>query len=298
MSTDQTQTAATRSVLPSTTRVGAVHLTITDLDRSIAFYEQSIGLRVHRREAGVAALGAGAEDLLVLHEEPDAHRAGGHAGLYHFALLHPSREELAHAALRLAASRRPIQGASDHRFSEAIYLPDPDGNGIELYADRPKEMWPDASEPMRAPMPLDMQELMGLAAPDGPRPHADRGLVVGHLHLHVGDVDDALRFYVEVVGFEPTVVMPGAAFVSAGGYASYHHHLGLNTWRGDGVDAAPSRTVGLRRWTILVPGAEDLARVRERVAAAGLGHEDSGDGFLVGDPWGNPLAVELAPAGG
>ena len=128
--------------LPATLRLGAVHLTVSDLGRSVDFYEDAIGLRLHHREDGVAAMGVGEEDLLVLYEDPSARRAGRHAGLYHYALLYPSREELAHAALRLAETQTPIQGASDHGTHEAIYLPDPDGNGIELAADRPREMWP------------------------------------------------------------------------------------------------------------------------------------------------------------
>jgi len=128
--------------LPDTLRLGAVHLRVTDLDRSVDFYENSIGLRLHRRGDGVAAMGVGGEDLLVLYGEPGTRRAGRHAGLYHYALLFPAREELARAAVRLSATRTPIQGASDHGTHEAIYLPDPDGNGIELAADRPRERWP------------------------------------------------------------------------------------------------------------------------------------------------------------
>src|SRR5919112_6810258 len=150
-------------VLPATLRLGAVHLTVTDLDRSVAFYEEAIGLRSHRREGAVAAMGVGEEDLLVLHAEPGARRAGRHAGLYHYALLFPSREELARAALRLAATRTPGQGPSDHGTHEAIYLPDPDGNGIELAADRPREAWPDLANPdlnAGGPRPLDMNALL------------------------------------------------------------------------------------------------------------------------------------------
>src|SRR3712207_4944046 len=126
---------ATSAKLSPTLQLGAVHLTVSELDRSVAFYENTIGLRLHRREGGVAAMGPDGGDLLVLHEERGARRAGRHAGLYHYALLFPSREELARAALRLAATKTPIQGASDHGTHEAIYLPDPDGNGIELAAD-------------------------------------------------------------------------------------------------------------------------------------------------------------------
>jgi catechol 2,3-dioxygenase len=279
------------SALSPATRLGPVHLAVTDLNRSIGFYDEAIGLGVQRRENGVAALGAGGEDLLVLHEEPAASRAaGGRAGLYHFALLHPSRPELARAARRLAGTRTPIQGASDHEFSEAIYLPDPDGNGIELYADRPREQWPDPLEalPPGGPKPLDMQGLLELARDDEPAGPADPDLVVGHLHLHVGGLREAVGFYRDVIGFEPMILMPSAAFVSAGGY---HHHLGLNTWRGEGVAPAPPDAVGLRRWTIVLPDDGEVARVRGRVEDAGLPYEDRDGGFVVRDPWGIPLLV-------
>jgi len=134
--TTTTGPAASPPRLPATLRLGAVHLSVTDLDRSVAFYESSIGLRVHHREGGVVTMGVGVEDLLILYGEPSARRAGRHASLYHYALLFPSRQELARAALRLAATQTPIQGTSDHGTHEAIYLPDPDGNGIELAADR------------------------------------------------------------------------------------------------------------------------------------------------------------------
>jgi catechol 2,3-dioxygenase len=149
------------------TRLGAVELTVTDLERSIAFYQRSLGLRLHRREGGVAALGAGGEDVVVLVEDPRARRAGRHAGLYHLALLHPSRLELARAAKRLALTRTPISGASDHGISEAIYLPDPDGNGIELAADRPREVWPDLGTMAAGPLPLDLDGLLLLRDPAG-----------------------------------------------------------------------------------------------------------------------------------
>jgi catechol 2,3-dioxygenase len=279
------------NALSPSTRLGPVHLVVTDLERSSDFYGEAIGLGVQGRENGSAALGAGGEDLLVLHEEPAASRAsGGRAGLYHFALLHPSRLELARAAQRLAATSTPIQGASDHKFSEAIYLPDPDGNGIELYADRPRDQWPEPLEalPPGGPLPLDLQGLLELASDGEPRRRADPGLLVGHIHLHVGAIEDALGFYRDVVGFEPMILLPSAAFVSAGGY---HHHLGLNTWRGQGVGPAPGGTVGLRRWTILLPDEADVERVRSRVVGAGLEHEERPGGFLVHDPWGIPLLV-------
>jgi catechol 2,3-dioxygenase len=274
---------ATPAKLPATLRLGAVHLTVSDLDRSAAFYENTIGLRLHRREGGVAAIGVGEEDVLVLHEVPKARRAGRHAGLYHYALLFPSREELAHAALRLAATQTPIQGASDHGTHEAIYLPDPDGNGIELAADRPRERWPKPLNYAGGPHPLDLDGLLAAVAGEEPRGKAGPGLVVGHIHLHVGDLDRGLAFYFDVLGFELMTFMPGAAaFVSAGGY----HHLGFNTWRGEGVPPAPADRVGLRHWTVVLDDPEEVAAVRERARTAGIAPEEHEGGFLVRDPWG------------
>jgi catechol 2,3-dioxygenase len=281
------------SVLPATTRLGLAELTVTDLDRSIDFYTRAIGLRLHRRDGQTAALGAGGEDVLVLVEQPGALLAGRHAGLYHFALLHPSRLELARAAMRLAATRTPIDGASDHGISEAIYLPDPDGNGIELAADRPKDQWPDLSDPATyasGPQPLDLYGLLEQGAAEGPVDHVDPGLTIGHVHLHVGDVPRALGFYRDVLGFDVMTQFPGAAFVAAGGY---HHHVGLNVWRGQGVPPAPADRVGLRHWTLVLP-REDLEALRARAAHAGVPHEERDGGLLLRDPWG--IAVLVTPA--
>ena len=274
--------AAAPPMLPPTLRLGAVHLTVSGVDRSIAFYEEVIGLRLHRHEGAVAAMGVGEEDLLVLYEEPGVRRAGRHAGLYHYALLFRSREELARAVLRLAATKTPIQGASDHGTHEAIYLPDPDGNGIELAADRSREAWPQPLEYAGGPYPLDLDGLLSTIA--GEKAQAGSGLRIGHVHLHVGDLDRGLDFYRDVLGFELMTLMPGAAaFVSAGGY---HHHLGFNVWRGEGVPPAPAGRVGLRHWTVVLDDPADLAAVRERVRAVGVEVEEGeGGGFFVRDPW-------------
>src|ERR671939_236988 len=222
-----------------------------------------MGLGVHRRENPVAAMGVGEEDLLVLYEEPEARRAGRHAGLYHFALLFGSREELARAALRLAALRTPIEGASDHGTHEAIYLPDPDGNGIELAADRPRGLWPRPLDYAGGPHPLDLDGLPAAVAGEEPSGEAGPGLTVGPVHLHVGDLERGLAFYRDVLGFELMTLMPGAAaFVAAGGY---HHHLGFNVWRGEGVPPVPEGRVGLRHWTVVLEDAGQVAAVRRRV---------------------------------
>ena len=287
-------TTTSAATLPATLRLGPVHLTVTDLDPSVDFYETSIGLRSHRRGDGGAVLGAGGEDLLVLVEERGARPAGRPARLYHFALLHPSRPELERAEKRLIATRTPISGASDHNISEAIYLPDPDGNGIELAADRPRETWGDLSDPtaIGGPMPLDMQDLLASVQDEEPQAEASPELKVGHLHLHVGDIDRALGFWRDGVGFQVMTRFPSAAFIAAGGY---HHHLGLNTWRGEGVPPQPDGVVGLRHWTVFLDDAEDVAVVRERVEATGADVEERPGGFLARDPWRN--AVEVSAAG-
>jgi catechol 2,3-dioxygenase len=220
----------------------------------------------------------------VLVEQPGALPAGRHAGLYHFALLHPSRLELARAAMRLATTRTAIEGASDHGISEAIYLPDPDGNGIELAVDRPKEEWPDLSDPATyasGPKPLDLYGLLELAGAEGPTQYVDPELTVGHVHLHVGDIPRALGFYRDVLGFDVMTEFPGAAFVAAGGY---HHHVGMNVWRGQGVPPAPADRVGLRHWTLILPSA-DLEALRARAVQAGVSVEERPDGLLLRDPW-------------
>jgi catechol 2,3-dioxygenase len=285
-----TQVETETARLAPETRLGAVELTVTDLGRSVPFYQEAIGLKLHRADDGKAVLGAGGEDLLVLVEEPEARRAGRHAGLYHFALLHPSRPELARAAVRLGATQTPIQGASDHGISEAIYLPDPDGNGIELASDRPKEEWPDLSVMSGGPDPLDLAALLESVTDEEPQP-ADPALTVGHLHLHVGDLDAAKRFYVDVVGFDVMTYLPSAVFVAAGGY---HHHVGFNTWRGPGVPPAPDGTVGLRRFTVVLRDEAELDALLTRAQAAGVDVEHTADGPVLRDPSGNALLFRTA----
>jgi catechol 2,3-dioxygenase len=286
--------AAPRAALADATRLGEVQLNVTDLERSLAFYEHAIGLRVHRREGAVAALGAGGEDLVVLHEDPSARPAGRHGGLYHVALLYPTREELARVAIRLAITRVPIQGASNHGTHEAIYLPDPDGNGLELAADFPREQWPDISSPdgyAGGPAPLDLDDLLATIAGADPVAHAAPGVTVGHVHLHVGDLDAATRFYREGLGFAVMTDLGTAVFVSAGGY---HHHVGVNVWRGRGVPPVPADAVGLRHWTLVVANADELAAVRNRLQAIGAPVEERDGGVLARDPSGTAVRVVVA----
>lgn len=272
------------TALPDTLRLGPVHLIVSDLDRSLAWYQRSLGLVVHSRADGAGAeLGDGENVVLVLEADPAAARAGRHAGLYHYALLYPSRAELARAVVRVAETRTPVDGASDHGTHEALYLSDPDGNGIELAADRPRAKWP-SKDVLYAggPAPLDLDALLATIAGEPLRERVGAGLRVGHVHLHVGDVERGLGFYRDVLGFELEANLGSAAFVAAGGY---HHHVGFNVWRGRGVGPAPEHTVGLRHWTVELERPEDVAEVRERVAAAGLPLDGDGTGFTVRDPW-------------
>jgi catechol 2,3-dioxygenase len=279
---------ATMPALPDSLRLGPVDLTVRDLDRAVAWYQQALGLRVHRQDTGVAELGDGGETTVILHEDPQAVPAGRHAGLYHYALLYPSREELARAVVRIAATRTPIDGASDHETHEAIYLPDADGNGIELAADRPREQWPDHLGYAGGPKPLDIDDLLGTVAGEDYAPQVGPGLRMGHLHLHVGDIGEGLAFYRDAIGFEQKAEIGGsAAFVSAGGY---HHHLGFNTWRGPGVPPAPPHRAGLRSWTVELPSAEDVEAVRSRLGET----EPVEGGFAARDPWGTTVRFVTA----
>ncbi len=286
-------TSTATPVLPATLTLGAVSLTVSDLDRSVAWYQTALGLRVHTHDATTATLGDGEFTVLELVEDPLARPAGRHAGLYHYALLYPTREELARAAIRLSVTKTPIEGASDHRTHEAIYLPDPDGNGIELAADRAKTAWPADLGYAGGPAALDFNALLATVAGEDFSPQVRPGLRMGHLHLHVGDIEEALRFYRDVLGFELQAHLGSAAFVSAGGY---HHHLAFNLWRGRGVGPAPAHTAGLRNWTIELPSAADVAAVRSRVTAAGLPVEEVEGGFVVRDPWEIAVAIVEARA--
>jgi len=288
--------------LGDATRLGPVHLTVRSLARSVPFYENVVGLREQAgsdRDAGVVALGVGGEDVLVLHEAAGAATPGRHAGLYHVALRYPSRVELARAGVRVAAARVPIDGLSDHGTHEAIYLPDPDGNGLELAADRPRAEWPDVSGPDGAyaagPRPLDQAGLFGLVAGEEPPASAGPGLVVGHVHLYVSDVAESLAFYRDVLGFDLVMELGDqAAFVSAGGY---HHHVAFNVWRGRGIPAQPAGTVGLGGagyWTLVVEGQAELAAVRARLEGAGVSVEQRSDGVLARDPGGMGVLVRAA----
>lgn len=278
-----------RQLLPDALRLGAAHLRVRHLDTSIPFYVDVLGLQLRERADETAHLGVGGEDLIVLHETATRPAPRGHSGLYHVAILYPSRLELARVAQRISVSRTPVQGASDHGISEAIYLPDPDGNGIELAADQPRENWPDLSDITKiAPNPLDMGGLFNLTSGREPEPEADPATTIGHVHLHVGDLTEGLGFYRDLIGFDLVTYIDVAAFVSAGGY---HHHLAFNTWQGLGAPASPPETAGLDHWNVVLPTSEDVTAVADRLADGGVHVTAVDAGFEVRDPWQIALRV-------
>src|SRR5439155_3057423 len=257
-----------RAVIDPATHIGAVHLTIGDLSRSVRFYEDHVGFTLHRRDDTTAWLWAGGPDLLVLTQCERAPRVRGTTGLYHFAILVPSRADLARALRRLVDPDTGMQGAADHGVSEALYLADVDGNGIEIYRDRPREEWPRVNGQLRMGADaIDLEELLSTAdGADGSR--LARETTIGHVHLHVSRLDEAQRFYVEVLGFDLMQRYgPSALFVSAGGY---HHHIGLNTWAGVGAPPPPPGAIGLRHFEVRLPDAAAIDAVAERLHAAGV----------------------------
>jgi catechol 2,3-dioxygenase len=290
---EATATASPAELSPLT-RLGPVHLTVSDLERSLSFYRSAVGLEPVDRSGATLSLGRDGSTLLVLAEEPGARPAHGYTGLYHFALLVPVRADLARWLAHAARDRVPLQGLSDHYVSEAIYLADPDGHGIEIYSDRPREHWQGRVAERMTTLPLDVDGLLGeLADPaaesfDG----LPAGTVIGHVHLKVADIPSTIAFYRDLLGFSLMAQLGGqAAFLAAGGY---HHHLGANTWESAGAPPAPPGTASLRHATIVLASSEERERPAECVRAAGHAVEETDAGPVVADPSGNCvlLAVE------
>jgi catechol 2,3-dioxygenase len=277
--------------LPGDIRLGAVTLQVADLERSLAYYRDVLGFRVAEQAAGRATLAAHGDDtpIVVLHEKrgvaPVPRR--GRLGLYHFAILLPDRAALGRFVSHLAQIGERA-GASDHFVSEALYLQDPDGLGIEVYADRPRAQWrAEDRQLVMATEPLDLQSVVG-AAGGAPWTGMPAGTVMGHVHLHVGDIEAAEAFYHQGLGLDKVVwSYPGALFLSAGGY---HHHLGLNTWAA-GAAPAGDDDARLLEWEIVVPAATDADAALDSVAAAGSTVERAADGGVARDPWGTAVRL-------
>jgi catechol 2,3-dioxygenase len=276
--------------VPEGTRLGPVRLQIADLSRSIEYYDRTLGMRVLERDDSHAILGARNDEvsLVELHEQAEARPAPrrGRLGLYHFAILLPDRSSLGRYVRYLAEIGVSV-GAADHLVSESIYLQDPDNLGIEVYADRPRSTWRRLGrELMMATDPLDAAGLVRDAGSDlwtG----MPTGTVMGHVHLHVGDLAAASTFYSEVLGFDRTVWQyPGALFLAASGY---HHHLGTNTWAGSGATPPTEQDAQLLEWTIDLRDQADLDAAAQSLTRAGrpAAWDGSGRGrtLVTHDPW-------------
>ena len=261
--------------LPEDAHIGSVSLTVRDLDRSIAFYRDGLGFRVLTETAVEAALSAdGVRTLVELHERADAVlRPRRCTGLFHFAILVPTRAALGRSLRHLTDEGWPLTGVADHLVSEALYLSDPDGLGIEICRDRPRETWTRVGgQVMMATDPLDLESVANEPGAERSWTGLDAATVIGHVHLHVASLVEAERLYCGVVGFEPTLrTYPGALFVAAGGY---HHHLGVNTWMGEGAPAPPEHAVGLRWFSVYareLPAAEVVDDATRTVVSLGPG---------------------------
>jgi catechol 2,3-dioxygenase len=285
--------------LPAQTRIGHVHLQVADLDRSLAFYRDLLGFWQVSQDGPTAALSATGEPPLhiLLTERQGARRKPRHTtGLYHVAIRFPSRAALARVLQRLLTNGWAFEGFADHGVSEALYLADPDGNGLELYADRPREEWPRKGEQVvMGTDPLDVEGLLAEVAGDVSRwAGVDRGTDIGHVHLHVSDLDAAEGFYHDLLGLDVTQRgYPGALFFSAGGY---HHHVAANVWAGVGAPPPPADAVGLLSFALHVPDKATWEDVQARVQKGGVAIIDRHDygtaiSVTIADPAGN--RVEL-----
>ncbi|MFO7664731.1 MAG: VOC family protein [Chloroflexota bacterium] len=273
--------------------IGRVALSVTSLDRAVDFYTNSIGLTLLEHERDSARLSAGDEVLLVLQEQPGAYPVRRAAGLYHFALLVPSRHDLAVTLRHLLEVDAPISGYADHAVSEAIYLTDPDGHGIEIYRDRPRSEWVYPGGDLKITVePFDFQ---GVMAELESKPAEWAGLaaetMIGHIHLQVAHIPATEDFYIKLLGFDLMARYgSGASFLSANGY---HHHFGLNTWAGVGLPPAPAEAAQLLWYEIRLPDAAAVKAVESRLSAAGYPFRYEGASLQISDPSGIQILVSV-----
>lgn len=265
--------------------IGTVTLRVRDLAKLAAYYRDAIGLQLLAANDQSAELGVGGRVLVRL--EAGAERPSSAAGLFHLAILLPSRRDLADWLKHAAETGIRLEGASDHLVSEALYLSDPEGNGIEIYRDRTRSEWPRNADGgiAMATERLDLDRLLAEAAP-GPYAGMPSGTGMGHIHLRVGDTAAAEAFYRDLIGFELMVRYPGASFLSSGGY---HHHVAGNIWGSRGAGARKQGEAGLDRFELVARNDSDFAAMRQRILAGG-GSEDDGVPTIA-DPWGNRLAL-------
>jgi len=270
------------------TDVGSVTLKVGDLKRSLEFYQGVVGLQTLEQEGQTASLGSGKRVILKLEEIPGARpQPANTTGLYHAAILFPDRHALAVKIAQLSAMRIRF-GYADHLVSEAFYLSDPDNNGLELYRDRPRSEWiRDGRQVRMAADPIDFDNFFAEIRENDPalsNPAAPDGTKLGHMHLRVANIDEAERFYHGVLGFDVVAKMPGALFVSAGGY---HHHIGMNTWESRGGKPPQEPSAGLREFSISLPDPAELEKVARQIEAAGVAVEWENGTAVVLDPFQN-----------
>jgi len=278
------------SILPAGTTLGPVILRIADEKRALALYEGIIGLKVIEEQNGKIALGAGNESFLFLDVVPGApsRPRRGTTGLYHVAILLPDRAALGSAITRIANAGIKL-GAADHNVSEAIYLYDADGNGLEIYRDRPRHEWHWSHGTVTmGNAPLDFEGILAEGGKEERDEHVPAGTRIGHIHLQVADLAQAERFYCGVLGFVKTAARDGALFVSAGGY---HHHIGLNVWDSHNAPPPPKMAAGLVEFTIKLPDAAEIAAVKSRIEDAGIKAANRENGIVVHDPWHTKIRI-------
>lgn len=286
-------TSAASAEISAQTTLGAVHLTVSDLERSVLYYRKTVGLEVLEKGVGRATIGVAGQTLLVLVEEAGATPSLGRTGLYHFALLVPLRVDLARWLAHAARDQVALAGVADHFVSEALYLTDPDHHGIEIYWDRPREVWVGKVTARMGTASLDVRGLLDeLEAPESePFSGLPPGTSMGHLHLKAAEIMNTIEFYRGLLGFGLMARLGDqAAFLSAGGY---HHHIGANTWESAGASPPLRGSAALRHGTIILPDNAERDRVFDRLGPSALSAKETADGPMVYDPSQNALVLAI-----
>jgi catechol 2,3-dioxygenase len=279
---------------PPVTFVGQVNIKVQSLERSLTFYQEVIGFKVYEKTDKSAKLTADGKTVLLSLEQPSdvIPKKGRTTGLYHFALLLPERSDLAKILKHFLQTGHPLQGASDHLVSEALYLADPDGNGIEIYTDRPASKWEwNEQHVVMATQALDAENLLAEGVEQAWN-GLPAGTVMGHIHLHVAELAKTEEFYTKGLGFDVVSRYgPQALFISSG---KYHHHIGLNTWNGVGAPKPPANSVGLESYTLVLPDEVSLKDTVVRLQEIGAAVEEERGVFITEDPSGNRIILETA----
>ena len=271
------------------TKIGSVTLGVDNLEKMVQFYQRIIGLIILNQTKMTVELGIDQKPLVILEERNNGKQFPRSAGLYHMAILLPSRQHLGHWLNHLIENQYPLAGAGDHIVSEALYLSDPEGNGIEIYRDRPREEWEETENGIRMDtLPVDLESLR--SNPDKDFQGLPSGTTMGHIHLKVNDVNNTVNFYRDVLGFDLMATLPAAAFLSAGGY---HHHVGANMWNSRGAPPPPPGSLGLVSYQIVLPTEEALNQLISRLKEMQYPIEQSGADSFLKDPAGNGILLQI-----